>query len=143
MYRSLTAPLQRAIFVMFLVSEVHPFADGNGRVARIMMNAELVAAGENRIIVPTVYRNNYLMALKALSQNGITGALVRMLDFAQRYTASVDFADLDRARFVLERTHAFTDPNEADADGIRLILPTPEILAEPPREAGPIRERLR
>jgi Fic family protein len=47
-----------------------PFADGNGRVARIMMNAELVAAGESRIIVPTIYRNNYLMALTALSQNG-------------------------------------------------------------------------
>lgn len=28
MYRSLTAPLQRAIFIMFLVSEVHPFGDG-------------------------------------------------------------------------------------------------------------------
>ena len=108
----------------------HPFADGNGRVARIMMNAELVAAGESRIIVPTIYRNNYLMALKALSQNGITGALVRMLDFAQRYTASIDFEALDRARFILERTHAFADPTEAEAAGIRLILPTPEILAD-------------
>jgi Fic family protein len=111
----------------------HPFADGNGRVARIMMNAELVAAGESQIIVPTIYRNNYLMALKALSQNGITGALVRMLDFAQRYTASVDFAELDQARFILERTHAFADPNEAEAAGIRLILPTPEILADAAR----------
>lgn len=98
-----------------------------------MMNAELLAAGENRIIVPTVYRNNYLMALKALSQNGITGALVRMLDFAHRYTASVDFADLDKACFILERTHAFVDPKEADANGIRLILPTAETLADAPR----------
>src|SRR5205807_9955522 len=103
-YRGLTSPLHRAIFMMFLVSEVHPFADGNGRVARIIMNTELVAAGENRIIVPTVYRNNYLMALKALSQNSIPGALVRTLDFAQRYTAAIDFADLDRARALLERT---------------------------------------
>ncbi|SPF55660.1 conserved hypothetical protein [Candidatus Sulfopaludibacter sp. SbA4] len=128
-YRSLTAPLDRAIFMMFLISEVHPFADGNGRIARLMMNAELVASGESRIIVPTVYRNNYLMALKALSQNGITGALVRALDFAQRYTAAVDFADLDRARLILDRTHAFADPNEAEAAGVRLVLPTPEILA--------------
>ena len=133
-YRSLTAPLHRAIFMMFLISEVHPFADGNGRAARIMMNAELVASGESRIIVPTVYRNDYLMALKALSQNGISGALVRTLDFAQRYTVAVDFADLDRARFILDRTHAFADPNEAEAAGIRLILPTPDILADaPPR----------
>jgi len=127
-YRGLTSPLDRAIFMMFLVSEVHPFADGNGRAARIMMNAELVAAGENRIIVPNVYRNNYLMALKALSQNGIAAALLRTMDFAQRYTAAVDFTDLDRARFILDRTHAFLDPNEADAAGIRLVMPTPEIL---------------
>jgi hypothetical protein len=130
-YRGLRSPLHRAIFMMFLVSEVHPFADGNGRAARIMMNAELVAAGENRIIVPTVYRNNYLMALKALSQNGITGALVRTMDFAQRYTAAVDFAELERARLILDRTHAFDDPNEADAAGVRLTLPAPEILIGP------------
>jgi len=129
-YRSLTSPLHRAIFMMFLVSEVHPFADGNGRAARIMMNAELVAAGENRIIVPTIYRDNYLMALKALSQNGVTGAIVRTMDFAQRYTAAVDFTELARARFILDRTHAFTDPNEADAAGVRLVLPTAELLAE-------------
>jgi hypothetical protein len=129
-YRGLAAPLHRAIFMMFLVSEVHPYADGNGRVARVMMNAELVASGESRIVVPTVYRNNYLMALKALSQNGITGALVRMLDCAQRYTAAVDFAELKRARRILERTHAFDDSNEADARGISLILPTPDIVAE-------------
>jgi Fic family protein len=129
-YRGLTAPLHRAIFMMFLISEVHPFTDGNGRVARIMMNAELVAAGESRIVVPTVYRNNYLMALKALSQNGITGAMVRTLDFAQRYTAAVDFAELNRARFILDRTHAFADPNEAEARGISLVMPTPDIVAD-------------
>lgn len=129
-YRGLTSPLHRAIFMMFLVSEVHPFADGNGRVARVMMNAELVAAGENRIIVPTVYRNNYLMALKALSQNKLTGALVRVVDFAQRYTVAVDFEELQIARVILERTNAFADPNEADAAGVRLILPTLEILAD-------------
>ncbi len=129
--RGLTSPLHRAIFMMFVISEVHPFADGNGRVARIMMNAELVAAGESRIIVPTVFRNNYLAALKALSQNQIAGAIVRTLDFAQRYTAAVDFADLDWARLMLDRTNAFMDPNEADTAGMRLLMPTPEILARP------------
>ena len=129
-YRGLTSPLHRAIFMMFLVTEVHPFADGNGRIARIMMNAELVTASESRIMVPTVFRNNYLMALKALSQNRITGAIVRTLDFAQRYTAAVDFADLDRARLILDRTNAFVDPNEADAAGTRLLLPTPDMFVQ-------------
>ena len=52
LHRSLPDAFQRAVFMMFLVSEVHPFLDGNGRVARIMMNAELVATGERRLIVP-------------------------------------------------------------------------------------------
>jgi len=51
---------------------------------------------------------------------------------AQKYTAAVDFSDLDRARLVLDRTHAFADPNEADAAGIRLVLPTPEVVADVP-----------
>ena len=132
-YRGLSNPLHRAIFMMFLIAEVHPFADGNGRVARIMMNAELVAAGETRILVPTVFRNNYLAALKALSQNRLTGAIVRTLDFAQRYTAAVDFSELSLARRDLDRTHAFTDPNEADTDGIRLVLPTISMYATSPK----------
>ena len=99
-----------------------------------MMNTELVAAGENRIIVPTVRRNNYLMALKVLSQHRVTGALVRAMDFAQRYTAAVDFSDFERARSILEKTHVFADPNEAHAAGIRLLLPTPEVVADAPKQ---------
>ena len=125
-YRGLANPLDRAIFMMFLISEVHPLADGNGRVSKVMMNAELVAAGECRIIVPTVYRNNFLSALKALSMNGITGAVARVVDFAQRYTLAIDFSDVEKAHGMLERTHAFVDANEADSAGIRLMLPTPE-----------------
>ena len=90
LYRALPDAFQRAVFIMFLVNEVHPFVDGNGRVARIMMNAELVAAGERRIIVPTIFRSNHFSGLKALSQNGVTNTLIRALDFLQRYTLAVD-----------------------------------------------------
>jgi hypothetical protein len=37
-----------------------------------------------------------------------------------------------RVGLVLDRTHAFADPNEADAAGIRLVLPTPEVFADVP-----------
>jgi Fic family protein len=123
LYRSLDAPLARAIFMMFLVAEVHPFADGNGRVARVMMNAELVAADEERIVIPTVYRNNYLVALKALSHSGHADPLIRVLDFAQRWTAAVPWGGLDATRRVLETCNAFSDPNAAEDAGIRLRLP--------------------
>ncbi len=120
---SLSDPFARAVFMMFLVSEVHPFVDGNGRVARIMMNAELVAAGEERIIVPTIFRSNYLSGLKAMSHQGHATTLIRSLDFLQNYTSKLDSSSLEAARAQLTATNAFLDPVYADAEGIRLVLP--------------------
>jgi hypothetical protein len=57
-----------------------------------MMNAELVAGGEVRIIIPIVYRANYLSALKGATHNHTYGALIKTLSFARRYTARVDFS---------------------------------------------------
>ena len=101
----LTGPFQRAIYQMFVISEVHPFADGNGRVARVMMNAELVTAGEVRLIIPIVYRANYLAALRGASRTGHYPALVKTLSFARKYTAQVDFSSRGRRR---RRPHANT-----------------------------------
>lgn len=117
-FQGLGEPFQRAAFMMTLVTEVHPFADGNGRVARVMMNAELVRASEERIIVPTAYRSDYLGALKALSLNQNFTPLVRMLSYAQRYTYATSWDDLDAARRTLEETGAFDEGETA-----RLVLP--------------------
>ncbi|SNS32098.1 Fic family protein [Sphingomonas laterariae] len=112
-YRALEEPFQRAVFMMMLVSEVHPFADGNGRTARIMMNAELVAAGQERIIIPTAYRTDYLGALKAFSKNGQAAPLIRMLDVAQSYTGMIDWRTFESARAMLEDTNAFAEGADA------------------------------
>src|SRR3546814_4848636 len=37
-YRALNYSFDKAAYMMFLVSEVHPFLDGKGRLARVMMN---------------------------------------------------------------------------------------------------------
>ncbi len=123
-FRSLETPFQRAAFAMFLAAEVHPFADGNGRTARIMMNAELIAVDEERIVIPTVYRSNYLSALTALSQNGPAEPLIRMLDFAQRWTAAIDWRTVEETRRELEACNAFLDPNVAEEEGTRLRMPS-------------------
>ena len=122
-YRSLATPFQRAVFMMFLVAEVHPFVDGNGRIARIMMNAELVAAKEQRIVIPTIYRGNYLSALKAISNRNSVEPVIRMLDYAQRFSVAVDWTSRERAEADLREVHAFMDSNDADERGIRLRLP--------------------
>ncbi|MGE3689771.1 MAG: Fic family protein [Novosphingobium sp.] len=110
---ALDDPFHRAVFMMVFVSEVHPFADGNGRVARIMMNAELLARDQERIIIPTAYRTDYLGALKAFSHNGQTAPLIRMLDVAQDYTHGTDWSTLAGARAALAATNAFAEGEDA------------------------------
>jgi len=119
--QTLEAPFQRAVFVMFLIAEIHPFDDGNGRTARILMNSELSAGGEKRIIIPTIYRGNYISALKALTHNGNPQPLIRALEFAWRWTASVDFSSFDAAHADLNASNAF---EESDTTDNRLRMPS-------------------
>jgi hypothetical protein len=122
-YEPLPAGLAKAIFIMFLVAEVHPFADGNGRVGRVLMNAELSAVDEQRIVIPLVYRDEYLQGLRALSRNANPQPLIRVLEYAQRYAAAIDWSDLSRAEEALERTNAFVPPDLAVERGTRLRMP--------------------
>jgi fido (protein-threonine AMPylation protein) len=69
MIAATTDPAVRAALAMFVVAEVHPFNDGNGRTARLAMNLALSTAGFTRVIVPTVYRDDYFSALNALSHS--------------------------------------------------------------------------
>lgn len=112
MYRSLSDPLARGLFMMYLVSEVHPFDDGNGRVSRAMMNAELVAAGSCRIIIPSVYRNEYISSLRRMTHHNDSSAFLRVMSFAQEFVRQVDFSDLNSALQILERCNAFERPAE-------------------------------
>ena len=76
-----------------------------------------------RIIIPTVYRNNYLAALRGATHTGHYAALYAMLSFARRYTAQVDFSTRERAEADLARTNALRDSTDAEAAGVRLVLP--------------------
>jgi fido (protein-threonine AMPylation protein) len=123
-YLALAPGFQRAVFMMFLVSEVHPFADGNGRVARVLANAELTVAGQQRLIIPTVFRDDYLHALRAMSRQSNSVPLIRVLDRAQDFCAQLQWTDVDLAEAQLLAAHAFDAPAEADAAGVILRLPS-------------------
>lgn len=134
LYHGLETPFARAAYLMFLTAEVHPFTDGNGRIARIMMNAELAAAGEARIIIPTVLRDSYISALKALSHRSDARPFVRVLDFAHRWVAAVPWTDLQDTTAILTGCHAFLEPEEADEQGVALRIPDPVERGDERRE---------
>ena len=119
----LSLPFARAVFMMFLVAEIHPFDDGNGRLARLAMNAELTAAGQHRILIPLIVRNDYVAGLRRLSREGEPRLLVRVLANAWRWSAQVDFSSVAAARLGMERTHALIDAADAERAGKYLILP--------------------
>ena len=52
--RTIPEGLARAVYYGFVISEIHPFDDGNGRLSQLVMNAELSRTGEAQIIIPTL-----------------------------------------------------------------------------------------
>ena len=120
---TLPAGLPRAIYAMFLIAEVHPFVDGNGRVARILMNAELTAAGLCRVMVPLSYRDEYMSALRALSHNDHPTPLWRVLDRAQRWASRMTWTGHERVLELLRETNALTPPEQAQALNLHLLDP--------------------
>ncbi|MCY3890448.1 MAG: Fic family protein [bacterium] len=122
---SVPAGFRRALFVMAVVTEVHPFADGNGRVARVMMNAELSAVDAARILVPNVFRGEYIAGLRrtSTSEGADVSALMRVMGFAWRWTSAMPWEDRAATEGQLEATNALRDPDDATISGIKLTLP--------------------
>jgi hypothetical protein len=125
---SLKHPLARGIFVHTLLVLVHPFNDGNGRTSRIMMTKELVGGGQSRIVVPSVFRTDYINGIKSLvaSPKFTPAPLIRALSEAQRITAAIALPDLDKTIDLWASTHAFL---EDDLDA-KLSFPNADIKIE-------------
>lgn len=108
----LKEPLAKAIYMMFLISEVHPFLDGNGRIARIMMNAELVCGEQSRIIIPTVFREDYLLALSKLSRKKEPDTYIRVMEKLHHFSDNLYGQDFDELNRYLQASNAYEDPEE-------------------------------
>lgn len=130
-YRNLSDPFAKAAYMMFLISEVHPFLDGNGRLARVMMNAELVKAGQTRIIIPTVFREDYMGALRQLTRQQTPSAYIRMLSRVQQFSATITGVNIDEMQYQLEQANAFLEPEQ----GKLKINPIPPAIRSWEREA--------
>jgi Fic/DOC family len=117
-YNILTASFARAAFMMFLLSEVHPFDDGNGRIARVMMNAEFVDKNHCKIIIPTVFRDDYLLTLRRLTRHKDPVPYLEMLSKAHKFSEKLNFENYDELYKYLKEHNAFYESDE----GKHLIL---------------------
>lgn len=64
-----TEPCLRAVIGHWLFGYVHPYMDGNGRMARFMMNAMLASGGYPWTVIRVEDREKYLKALESASVN--------------------------------------------------------------------------
>ncbi len=113
-------PWVRAALAMFVVAEVHPFNDGNGRTARALLTHELRGAGLARVIIPPVYRTDYLEALRAASKTDTFTPYARMMRRAAAFVAAMPWTNYAIAVNALTKIGALDEPD----GGRRLRLPS-------------------
>ena len=56
-------PFQDYLWLHATFARIHPFADGNGRMARLLANVPLLAAGLHPVDIPATARDRYLESL--------------------------------------------------------------------------------
>ncbi|MDP2881346.1 MAG: Fic family protein [Azonexus sp.] len=117
--------IARAIFYAFLVSDIHPFNDGNGRLSWLMMNAELSRTGRCRIITPTIYHEQYVDAQRALTRGNDPEPLIRVLGHIAEWATLFSYADVRQTVTMMKPSNAF----EEDPREFRLLRPDGGIFA--------------
>jgi len=70
--KSTLHPVEYASMVHIIFVNIHPFIDGNGRVARLLMNLALLQSGYNIVSIPPVVRSDYIRALQDTNKNNFT-----------------------------------------------------------------------
>ncbi|MFL5807173.1 MAG: Fic family protein [Roseiflexaceae bacterium] len=63
-------PVERAARLHADFVKIHPFVDGNGRTARLLMNLDLLKAGFPAVVLPVEQRLRYYEALDAAQVQG-------------------------------------------------------------------------
>ena len=120
-YKSLPPGLKRSIFMHFMISEVHPFDDGNGRLSRIMMNAELVSQDQHKLIIPIVQRETYLDGLRLATRQGRFRTMVKGLHLMQSYAATLDWTDYSEVKKTIQENAADKEPDEGTTRFNRVV----------------------
>jgi len=111
-YLDLPAGFARAVFMHFVITQVHPFDDGNGRLARLFLSAELVSADESKIVIPNVKRDDYINGLRMANRNEDFRVMLKVMTQLYLYTAALPWRDYDEIVKTLQAHHAFDDPDE-------------------------------
>ncbi len=62
-------PIQKAAYAHLQLAKIHPFLDGNGRLARLILNFMLIQNGYLPISIPAKQKEHYFSLLEAFKVN--------------------------------------------------------------------------
>ncbi len=69
----------RIVLGHFIFVYIHPYFDGNGRIARFLMNTMLASGGYPWIVIPVERRDEYMSALEKASINNDVGEFAKFI----------------------------------------------------------------
>lgn len=79
----------RAALVYYVIADVHPFADGNGRLGRFLMNRELEAAALSPVVTPARLKAPFGGLLEAIRRQCDLAPFVAWLASCDAYTHGI------------------------------------------------------
>jgi Fic family protein len=74
------------------IATIHPFIDGNGRTARLLMNLSLLQDGYPIVIIPPILRNDYIASIR-LANTGNAEPFYNFISHVE-YESSKDYLRL-------------------------------------------------
>lgn len=84
-HRSVLHPVELAARMHVDFVKIHPFVDGNGRTARLLMNLDLMRAGFPPVVLPVEMRLAYYEALDSAHMKGDYSPFIQMAaDLAEK-----------------------------------------------------------
>ena len=77
-----------------------------------MMNAEHVNQNQAKILIPTVYREDYILTLRKLTRQREPEAFIRMLMKIHEFSAKVIGDNMEEMQRFLQESNAFLEPED-------------------------------
>ena len=116
-------PIEQAAVFHYRYIRIHPFEDGNGRIARLLMNYILLRNGYPMFVIPTTDRDNYLTVLGqcdkitgTLPFDGANATAEQIKPFVDYITKFIEKKLTLAIQFAKEEITSFSEINDPDDD---------------------------
>lgn len=88
----------RAVLGHWLFGYIHPYPDGNGRMARFLMNAMFASGGYSWTVIDVDHRADYMSALESASVGGDIVPFARMIEDRMKWSGTVSAKSAEAGR---------------------------------------------